>query len=116
MKYDSFLKYLTYNVKPGKGLSEPKFDSDTCYLVFWASWCGPCIQQIKAMDPEDYTKNNTYFISVDSDVANGISRAEKLGIQNRLFFMDPEVLEILGYKTIPLHLVLIKNERKVLEE
>ncbi len=93
-----------------------KFQRDTCILIFWASWCGPCIQQIRAMSELQKISDRFYFISVDLDKTKGVAAAQKLNIDSRLSFIDPNILSKFGYSSIPLHLQLLRKTKQVLEE
>lgn len=94
----------------------PLFEEDTCFLIFWASWCGPCIKQIKKMTNEQLQSKKYFFISIDVEVQNGLKMAKSLKIDNRLLFLDSSVLGKYGYKSIPVHLKLIKESKEVLLE
>jgi len=115
--YDSLSQDLRLSCLPASDFFHaPFFVEDTCVLIFWASWCGPCIKQIKKMSAEQLQSPKYYFISIDAEVQNGLNMARTLKIENRLLFLDSLVLNKYGYKSIPIHLKLIKKSKEVLLE
>jgi hypothetical protein len=68
------------------------------------------------MTNEQLQSKKYFFISIDVEVQNGLKMAKSLNIDNRLLFLDSSVLGKYGYKSIPVHLKLIKASKEVLLE
>lgn len=73
----------------GKEIKLEDFHDKTVYVTFWATWCGPCIQQKPYLEKlkQKFQENSDIVfidISIDSDVEkwkNYLSKNEQEGIQ-----------------------------------
>ena len=96
---DYFRKNYAKNQQMGKGRPSPKFEDyldikggkksldsfkgKYVYIDVWATWCGPCIQQIPYLQTleKEYHKKNIEFVSISTDEArrngNSWEAAEK---------------------------------------
>lgn len=70
-------KFENYTNIKGGAMSLDDFKGKYVYIDVWASWCGPCIQQIpylQSMEKEYHTKNIAFVsISTDESRRNGNS-------------------------------------------
>jgi len=62
----TFSNYMDYN---GGEKSLNSFLSKYVYIDVWATWCGPCIQQIPSLEKlmKEYKNKNIEFISISTD-------------------------------------------------
>ena len=62
-------KFENYiDIKGGKK-SLDSFKGNYVYIDVWATWCGPCIREIPALDKleKEYHKKNITFVSISTD-------------------------------------------------
>ena len=62
----TFSDYMDYN---GGKKSLNSFLGKYVYIDVWATWCGPCIQQIPSLEKlmKEYKNKNIEFISISTD-------------------------------------------------
>ena len=83
--YNYFEKTYAKNLKMGKGKPSPKFENYVnfkggtksldsfkgkyVYIDVWATWCGPCIREIPALQrlEKEYHNKNIEFVSISTD-------------------------------------------------
>jgi thiol-disulfide isomerase/thioredoxin len=60
---------FNYPDKNGETYSLSSFEGNLIYVDVWASWCGPCIAQIPALQDleKDYHDKNITFLSISVD-------------------------------------------------
>jgi len=72
---------FTYSNRYGEKVSLSSFEGNLVYVDVWATWCGPCINQLPALKElsEDYKSKDVIFlgISVDSDTTSWINMLNK---------------------------------------
>jgi thiol-disulfide isomerase/thioredoxin len=84
-------------------------------IEFWASWCSPCLSQIKRYNEKKTSLNSStteiIFISIDKDPVSFIKAADKLEIQS--YIIKDSAVDLFGkyYSLGPIpRTILIKNK------
>ena len=98
-------------------ISLKKINSKFILLVFWASWCKPCIQEIPIIKSirERFTQNQIEIISIsmDTDSEKYLSIIKKYEMKWIHIFGNPEISNIYGMISIPT-IFLIDNTGKII--
>lgn len=93
-------------------ISLEKYRSKYVLLVFWASWCGPCIQEIPVIKQirEQYPESKLEIISFSSDTNEDayLKALKKLKMSWRHAYINDDISKKYGINGIP-ELFLIDN-------
>lgn len=101
---------IEFEDKEGQKMSWDKWYGKLVYIDFWATWCGPCIDEIPAMESlkEEYKNNEIVFVSVsidrEKDYKKWISFLSEHKMQGEQLWVDAPNKDIL---TKSLHMVQI---------
>lgn len=66
-------------------------ENELLIFNFWATWCGPCIEEIPIFEEIDKKRNvKVYLVSVDfqNQYERVVSFVEKRGITSEVLFLD----------------------------
>ncbi len=86
-------------------------------LTFWASWCGPCRQELPELEKLYGELIGTGFvlltINVDTSPQAGKRFLEQMGLNVPVYRLDPKILNQLGVQAIPTNVLLDREGRPV---
>ncbi len=103
----------------GKKLELKNFTRKVIFLNFWATWCGPCKEEMPSMETlyQQFKEKDFVFLSISVDFEG--KKAVKEFIQkNRYTFpvlLDPKcsVLDLYEVKRIPTSIIIDKNGKVI---
>ena len=108
----SFQKFLA-EVGEGK-------EKGAVFISFWAMWCEPCKQEMKALVPvfEKYRDHNFHFIAINLDNPRSLAKVKAYVQAQKLpyrFLLDPnsEVFKKLNGQSMPYSLLVDKDGKLV---
>lgn len=98
----------------GENLRLSEFRGDVVMVNFWATWCGPCRQEMPILDElyDRYQKVGFRLIGVniDDDPRRAIEMLESLGVSFPVVFDDrKEVSEQYQVQAMPVTLLIDRN-------
>jgi thiol-disulfide isomerase/thioredoxin len=103
---------FTLNDIKNQPISLEKYRSKYVLIVFWASWCGPCIQEIPVIQKirEQYLESKLEIISVSSDTDKDayLKALKKYNMPWKHTYINDEISKKFGINGIP-ELFLIDN-------
>lgn len=110
---------FSYQDISGKKVSLDDFKGKLVYIDVWATWCGPCIQEIPALKQlkQDYQGKNVEIISISIDVQKDFDKWKGMIADKQLkgiqLFADndwkSEFIKAYGIDAIPRFLLIDKN-------
>ena len=94
-----------------------KNKSSKYYLIdFWATWCNPCIQNIKSIHNMDLPKNlETIYISMDKtkDREKWLTKSSELNLNNSFLIIENEnnknIIKKIQLNQLPRYILVDKN-------
>jgi len=77
----------------GKNLRLSEYRGDVVMINFWATWCGPCRQEMPLLD-DLYSRYervgfNLLGVNIDDDSSRAMQMVEDLGVNFPVLFDDP---------------------------
>ena len=101
----------------GENLRLSEYRGDVVMINFWATWCGPCRQEMPLLD-ELYTRYqrvgfNLLGVNIDDDSRRAMQMIEELGVNFPVLFDDrKEVSRLYEVEAMPVT-VLVDREGNV---
>jgi peroxiredoxin len=101
----------------GENLRLSEYRGDVVMINFWATWCGPCRQEMPLLD-ELYTRYqrvgfNLLGVNIDDDSGRAMKMIDELGVNFPVLFdARKEVSKLYEVEAMPVT-VLVDREGKV---
>lgn len=99
----------------GKRADSKKYKGKVVFLNFWATWCGPCKEEMPSMEAlyQQFKEKDFVFLTISVDY-EGLKPAKEFIEKHRHSFpvlLDPkgEVLDLYKVKRIPTTLIIDKK-------
>ncbi len=101
----------------GENLRLSEYRGDVVMVNFWATWCGPCRQEMPLLDDLYARYNRVGFnllgVNIDDDARRAMQMIDELGVNFPVLFDDSkEVSRLYQVEAMPVT-VLIDREGKV---
>jgi len=103
----------------GKKLELKNFKGKVVFLNFWATWCGPCKEEMPSIEIlyQQFKEKNFVFLTISVDYEGKKPVKEFIEKQRYTFpvLLDPkcEILDLYGVKGIPTTIIIDKNGKMV---
>jgi peroxiredoxin len=99
----------------GENLRLSEYRGDVVLINFWATWCGPCRQEMPLLD-DLYSRYqrvgfNLLGVNIDDDSRRAMQMVEELGVSFPVLF-DEEVSKLYKVEAMPVT-VLVDRDGKV---
>ncbi|GGX01020.1 thiol-disulfide isomerase/thioredoxin [Salegentibacter mishustinae] len=108
--------YFELQNQTGDTLSLKDFKGKTTYIDIWATWCGPCIEEIPSLKKLQKKFPNVNFVSISIDKKDKIANWRKFLNDKNLnasiqlvAFQDETFKENFGISGIPRFILIDKN-------
>ena len=90
----------------GDNLRRSEFRGDVVMINFWATWCGPCRQEMPLLDDLYARYNRVGFnllgVNIDDDAGRAMQMIEELGVNFPVLFDDSkEVSRLYQVEAMP---------------
>lgn len=108
---------ITLESFAGKGFTFDAAAKDATLLVFWASWCGPCIMEIPALIRlhEKYSGRSFQVVSINVDEPEKLDQAkrlaEKYGVNYPTLIGSGTIMRDWGVQALPTSFLIGKDGR-----
>ncbi len=95
----------------GENLRLSEFRGDVVMINFWATWCGPCRQEMPLLD-ELYNRYervgfNLFGVNIDDDSRRAMAMIEELGVDFPVLFDDrKEVSRLYEVEAMPVTVIV----------
>ena len=101
----------------GENLRLSEYRGDVVMINFWATWCGPCRQEMPLLDELQNRYNRVGFnllgVNIDDDSRQAMQMVKELGVSFPVLFDDSKaVSELYDVKVMPTT-ILIDREGTV---
>jgi len=103
----------------GRKVELKTFKGKVIFINFWATWCGPCKEEMPSMEAlyQQYKEKDFVFLTISVDYG-GIKQVKEFIKQNRYTFpvlLDPkcETFDVFRVKGIPTTLIIDKKGRMI---
>ena len=100
----------------GENLRLSEYRGDVVMINFWATWCGPCRQEMPLLD-ELYTRYqrvgfNLLGVNIDDDAAGALRMVQELGVNFPVLFDSrKEVSKLYEVEAMPTTVLLDREGR-----
>lgn len=103
----------------GRKVELKDFKGKVIFLNFWATWCGPCKEEMPSMEAlyQQFKEKDFVFLTISVDYG-GINAVKEFIKKNHYTFpvlLDPkcETLEVLKVKGIPTTIIIDKKGKMI---